>query len=55
MNKQRLIIRISRDGIMLSSTEENSVKFERYPLNSGIALVSAEFFMNVAEEIKNGL
>ena len=23
--------------------------------NSGIALVSAEFFMNVAEEIKNGL
>ena len=40
MNKQRLIIRISRDGIMLSSTEENSVKYERYPLNSGIALAA---------------
>ena len=40
MNKQRLIIRISRDGIMLSCTEENSVKFERYPLNSGIALAA---------------
>ena len=40
MNKQRLIIRISRDGIMLSTTEEKTVKFERYPLNSGIALAA---------------
>lgn len=40
MNKQRLIIRISRDGIMLSCTEEKTVKFERYPLNSGIALAA---------------
>ena len=40
MNKQRLIIRISRDGIMLSTTEEKNVTFERYPLNSGIALAA---------------
>ena len=40
MNKQRLIIRISRDSIMLSCTEEKAVKFEDYPLNNGIALAA---------------
>lgn len=37
MNRQRLIIRISRDSILLSTTEGQEVRFERYPLNSGVS------------------
>lgn len=40
MNKQRLIIRISRDGISLSATDEEKVRYERYPMNSGISLAA---------------
>jgi hypothetical protein len=40
MNRQRLIIRISRDGIAFSTTEEGAVRYERYPINSGISLAA---------------
>ena len=40
MNRQRLIIRISRDGIGLSTTDEGTVRYERYPMNSGISLAA---------------
>ena len=40
MNRQRLIIRISRDGIALSTSDEGTVRYERYPMNSGISLAA---------------
>ena len=40
MNRQRLIIRISRDGIALSINDEGAVRYERYPMNSGISLAA---------------
>ena len=40
MNRQRLIIRISRDGIAFSTTEEGTVRYERYLINSGISLAA---------------
>ena len=40
MNRQRLIIRISRDGIALSTSDEGQVRYERYPMNSGISLAA---------------
>lgn len=40
MNRQRLIIRISREGIGLSTTDKGTVRYERYPLNSGISLAA---------------
>ena len=40
MNRQRLIIRISRDTIALSTTDEGQVRYERYPMNSGISLAA---------------
>ena len=39
MNK-RLIIRISRDGIALSTSDEGQVRYERYPMNTGISLAA---------------
>ena len=40
MNRQRLIIRISRDTIALSTTDEGQVRYERYPMNTGISLAA---------------
>ena len=40
MNRQRLIIRISRDGIALSTSDEGMVRYERYPMNTGISLAA---------------
>lgn len=39
-NRQRLIIRISRDSIGLSCTSGQQILFERYPMNSGISLAA---------------
>ena len=40
MNRQRLIIRISRDSIALSTSDNGQVRYERYPMNSAISLAA---------------
>jgi len=40
MKRQRLIIRISRDAIALSTTDQGAVRYECYPMNSGISLAA---------------